>query len=324
VTHDVTEHLKTGRNALGVMLGHGWYSAEADIPPSPSHREPYGDRPRVILQMNVELADGSQFSVVTDRAWKTSSGPITYNDYSNGETYDARLEKPGWDAPAYDDSDWNRAGLLEAPSGKMVAQMIPPIRVMKTFKPVRLLKPKANVYVYDFGQNFSGWTRLRLSGPRGAKVTVKHGARVHADGSLDARSNLHNPPNSKKDYQRGRGGRRGWHHVARQADTYILKGKGQETWEPRFTLHGFRYAEVTGYPGTPTLGSLVGRHVRSSTETIGRFTCSNELINKIHQAACWTFKSSMQSFPQDAADRSERVGWFQWFERQRQWFSGRR
>jgi len=294
VTYDVTHHLKTGRNAVGVMLGHGWYSAEEDVPPSPSHREPYGDRPRVILQMNVQLADGSRLSVVTDQTWKISSGPIIYNDYSNGETYDARLEKPGWSTPPYNDSHWDPAVVLQRPSGKMVAQMIPPIRVMKTFKPVRLLHPKERVYVYDFGQNFSGWTRLRVRGPRGTEVTIRHGARVYEDGSLDARSNLYTL---------------GCTHVARQTDTYILKGEGEEVWEPRFTMHGFRYAEVTGLPGQPTLDNLEGRHARSSVETVGRFACSNDLINRIHRAACWTFMSSMQSFPQDAADRSERVGW---------------
>jgi len=294
VTHDVTDHMKAGRNAVGVMLGHGWYSAEADIPPSPSHREPYGDRPRLILQMNVEFTDGRTSSVVSDKSWKTAAGPVTYNDYSNGETYDARLDKPGWDTPGHDDSDWDQAAVLDGPSGKMVAQMMPPIRVMKTFKPVRLLSPKKGVYVYDFGQNFSGWTRLRISGRRGTKVTLKHGARVYKDGSLDARSNLYIL---------------GCTHIARQTDTYILKGEGEEVWEPRFTMHGFRYAEITGLPGKPTLENLEGRHARSAVETVGRFACSNELINRIHRAACWTFMSSMQSFPQDAADRSERVGW---------------
>jgi len=308
-THDVTDHLKIGQNAVAVMLGNGWYSAEDDIPPSPSHREPYGDRPILIMQMNIESTDGKVTNIVSDKTWKTAAGPITYNDYSNGEIYDARLEMPGWNKPGFNDSDWSYAQSAKAPGGKLVSQTMPPIKVVKTFKPVRILNPKENVYVYDFGQNFSGWTKLRVKGPKGTRVTIKHGARVHEDGSLDARSNLYNCPDSQEDYLKGKGAKEGWHHVARQSDTYILKGKALEVWEPRFTLHGFRYAEVTGFPGIPTLESLEGRHVRSAVETVGDFTCSNDLINRIHQAACWTFMSSMQSFPQDAADRSERVGW---------------
>jgi len=298
VTYDVTDHLQTGGNAIGVMLGHGWYSAEDDIPPSPSHREPYGDRPRLMLQMNIELVDGDSVSIATrilansaTDTWKTSAGPITYNDYCNGETYDAQLEKPGWDTPGYDDSDWQKAFLIEAPDGILTAQVIPAIKVMKTIEPVRILNPKENVYVFDFGQNFSGWSRLRVRGPRGTRVTLKYAARVYDDGTLDARSNSHP------------------RHVARQTDTYTLKGENTEFWEPRFTLHGFRYVEVTGFPGTPTLENLEGCVVHSAVDTSGNFTCSNSLINQIHHNICWTFMSSMQSFPQDAADRSERVGW---------------
>jgi alpha-L-rhamnosidase len=313
VTYDVTDQLQSGGNAVGVMLGNGWYSAEEDIPPSPSHREAYGDRPILIMQMNVEFADGHRVSVVTDDTWKTCAGPVTYNDYSNGETYDARLEKLGWDTPGYDDSQWSVAQIMDAPSGKLRSQPIPPIKVVEIIKPVGILNPRENVYVYDMGQNFSGWTRLRVSGPKGTKVTLKHGARVYDDNMLDARSNLYHCPDSEEDYRRGipRDGAvgTGYHHCARQTDSYILKGGGVEIWEPRFTLHGFRYVELTGFPGTPTLENLAGRHVRSSVETVGNFTCSNSLINQIHQNICWTFMSSMQGFPQDAADRSERVGW---------------
>lgn len=313
VTYDVTDQLQSGENAIGVMLGNGWYSAEDDIPPSPSHREPYGDRPTLIMQMNVEFADGDHMSIVTDDMWKTSAGPITYNDYSNGEDYNAQLEKLGWDTPDYDDSQWSKAQIMDSPSGKLRSQPMPPIKVIETFKPVRILSPRENVYVYDMGQNFSGWTRLQVSGPKGTKVTLKHGARVYDDGMLDARSNLYHCPDSEEDYHQGtpRDGAVGtqFHHCARQTDSYILKGEGIEIWEPRFTLHGFRYVELTGFPRIPTLESLEGRHVRSSVETVGNFTCSNPLINQIHHNICWTFMSSMQGFPQDAADRSERVGW---------------
>ena len=293
-SHDVTAHLGAGRNAVGVMLGNGWYAAEADVPPSPSHREPYGDRPRLLLQLEVELAGGGVVRLASGAEWKASAGPVTYNDYSHGESYDARRELRGWDAPGYDDSGWSAAQQVAAPRGRLRAQPLAACEVVETRAAQRVLRPRAGVAVYDFGQNFSGWSRLRVQGERGARVVLKHGARVHPDGSLDARSNLYDLHCT---------------HVARQRDSYTLKGEGVEEWEPRFTLHGFRYVEVSGWPGTPQAEHLEGRMVRNAVERCGSFRCSNELLNRIHEAAAWTFASSLQGFPQDAADRSERVGW---------------
>ena len=226
--------------------------------------------------------------------WKASAGPVRYNDYSHGESYDARREQAGWDTPGYDDSGWSAAQEVAAPSGKLRAQPLAASEVVETRAAQRVLRPRAGVAVYDFGQNFSGWSRLRVQGERGARVVLKHGARVYEDGSLDARSNLYDLHCT---------------HVARQRDSYTLKGRGVEEWEPRFTLHGFRYVEVSGLPGTPQAEQVEGRVVRNAVERVGSFRCSNELLNRIHEAAVWTFASSLQGFPQDAADRSERVGW---------------
>jgi alpha-L-rhamnosidase len=295
VVYDVTGYLKPGLNSVGVMLGNGWYSAEADV--SPSARVPYADRPRLLAQMNIEFPDGKTKIIATDETWKVSSGPITYNDLGNGETYDARLEQPGWDRPGFDDSRWNKAVLLEPPSGTLVAQLIPPARVVRTLPPVRALKAKEaemfmTVYVYDFGQTFSGWVRIRVSGPRGTPITLKYGTRIYSeDNTLDNRSNM------------------GPVQPARQTDTYILKGGGPEEWEPRFTLHGFRYVEVWGFRETPSLDGIEGRFVRSSVEPQGTFSSSNDLINQIHHNIQWAFMSSFQGIPQDAADRYERVAW---------------
>jgi len=284
VTHDVTHHLKAGGNAVGVMLGNGWYSSDNGNAPG---RQPYADRPKLILQMNIEFTDGESVSIVTDDTWKASSGPITANDICNGEDYDARLEKPGWRSPDYDDTGWDKAEMADPPGGDLTSQMMEPSRVMEVIKPVKILEVEENVYIYDFGQNFSGWARLRVSGPRGANVTLRHAGRLYDDHRLDARNN---------------GG-------ANQTDTYILKGEGVEVWEPRFALHSFRYVEVTGFPGAPTLESLEGCFVCSAVKTSGSFRCSNPLINQIHHNVRWTFMSSFQSIPQDAAERSERVGW---------------
>jgi len=223
-THDVTGLLNRGDNAVGVMLGHGWYSAEDDIPPSPSFREPYSDRPILLMQLNIELESGERLRVVSNNSWRTSAGPVTYNDYCNGESYDARREQPGWNAPHFDDSDWRPVQTLPAPSGQLDAQIMPPIKVVQTIKPVKLLQPKEGVYVFDFGQNFSGWTRLRASGSRGTKVRIRHGARLYADGSLDNRSNTYGCPDNRENYIAGRSDDgQGFLHCARQTDTYYFK-----------------------------------------------------------------------------------------------------
>ena len=317
-THDVTRHLRAGPNAVGMMLGNGWYSAEDDVPPSPSHREPYGDRPVGLLQLEVELEGGATARLVTDPSWRTSAGPITYNDYSHGEVYDARLEQPGWCEPDFDDGSWKPADLAAAPSGRLRAQPLPPIHVMRTIAPVGTTPaPLSTATIYDFGQNMTGWTRLTVRGPAGARVTVRHGHGLHPDGSLDNRSNMYSYADDVEFHLLAQGrGEPGFEdhgedydHHARQTDTYVLDGRGAKTWEPRFTLHGFRYAEVTCDGGEVALESVEARHVRTSVAETGSFECSDPLLNRIQSNVTWTFASSLQGYPQDAADRSERVGW---------------
>ena len=296
-TYDVTNLLHRGTNAIGVILGNGWYSAENDVAPAPVGRSPYGDRPRLILQMNAETSSGETRSIFSDTSWRTHPGPITYNDIFHGETYDARLEQHGWDTPGFNGGSWSSAALAESPSGVLISEMLPPERVVETIQPVKLLVPKDpegfwGTYVYDFGQLFSGWVRIKLSGPPGTKVTLKYGSRIFPeDNTLDNRSNM--MPGGE----------------ARQTDTYILKGDCVETWEPRFTLHGFRYVEVRGSSDLPAVESIEGRLVRSDIDSTGSFVSSNDLINKIHENIRWTFMSSFQGILQDAADRSERQAW---------------
>ena len=309
VSHDVTALLRPGANVFGVMLGHGWYSAEDDIPPSPSHRTPYGDRPRLLLQGVVEYEDGGQVNIVSDGGWKTAPGPITYNDFCNGELYDARLEKAGWDSPGYDDAGWHPAAAVDAPGGALTAQRMPAARVVETRPAVGMTSPSEGVYIFDLGQTVTGWGRLRVQGPAGATVTLRHGTCLYADGTLDARSNMYNAPDSEEEDRQGSSRDGEVHHGARQTDSYTLRGDGVEVWEPRFTLHSFRYVEVTGYPGAPRLGSVDGRVVHTAVGTGSRFRCSNELFNRIHSNVHWTLRGSFQSISQDAADRSERVAW---------------
>ncbi|MYJ35580.1 MAG: Bacterial alpha-L-rhamnosidase [Acidimicrobiaceae bacterium] len=316
-TYDVTRHLRAGPNAVGLMLGHGWFSAEDDVPPSPSHREPYGDRPVARLQLEVEFDGGETVRLVSDASWRTSAGPITYNDYCHGETYDASLEQPGWCEPGFDDHSWQPAEAAAAPSGRLQAQPLPPIRVVRTIAPTRWFASGTDATIYDFGQNMTGWTRLTVSGPAGARVTIRHGHGVHPDGSLDDRSNMYSYGDDVEFHleavARGEQGFEDhgeqYDHRARQADTYVLAGHGSETWEPRFTLHGFRYAEVACEGGEVTVESIEARHARTSVAETEGFECSDPLLNQIHSNVTWTFACSLQGYPQDAADRSERVGW---------------
>jgi len=276
-TYDVGKYLKKGKNAVGIMLGNG------------RHIEAYGyGPPKVILQLNIEFSDDTSESIVTDESWKVGQSPITENSIYNGEVYDARLEGLGWDTPFYDDSDWDAARIADEPGGKLVSQAsFPPIKVSKIIQPREITNPEPEVYVYDFGQNFTGWVRLCVSGPRDTTIKLRYAELLNEDGTLNVIPN------------RG----------AKATDTYILKGEGEEIYEPRFTYHGFRYVEVTGFPGTPVLESIEGRVVHSVVEPIGGFICSNPLINRIHKNVLWGQLSNLMSVPTDCPQRDERMGW---------------
>lgn len=275
-TYDVTDMLKEGSNAVGVMLGNGWYS-------EPGWERQYGDSPRLLIQMNIEFTDGSSMSIPTDETWKASSGPIPRNDLYGGETYDARLEKSGWKTYGYDDSEWDSAMIKENPGGKMVSQLMPAIKVNKTIKPVRFTNPKNGVYIYDMGQLFGGWTRLHVKGKRGAKVTIKYSARIFEDSGLIDKSR---------------------HPEPKETDYYILKGVPEgEVYEPRFTYHPVRYVQIECSPEEVTLENLEGKVVYSAIDMSGDFQCSNHLLNQIHQNVVWTFTNGLFGIPLDCLHR---------------------
>ena len=280
VTYDITDRLIAGTNAVGVMLGNGWYSE----PPSAG----YAASPRLLMQMNVVYADGSGTKIKTDRTWKVCRGPITRNDMFGGETYDARLEKPGWASVGYDDRKWDRAVAKAHPGGNLVSQLMPPIKVNQTMRPVKLTNPKPGIYVYDMGQLFGGWTRLHVKGEPGTKVTIKYGARLlEKSGLVDKRR----------------------HPAPKETDFYILKGDPNgEVYEPRFTYHPVRYVQVEGYPGEPTVDDLEGKVVYSAVDLSCDFECSNALLNHIHQNSLWTMTNGLYGFPLDCLHR-EHWGW---------------
>lgn len=285
VTYDATDMLQKGDNAVGIILGDGWYNQNRVW----GGKLCYG-QPRAILQMNIVLEDGTQHIVITDKTWKLADSPITLNNVYGGETYDARLEQSGWACPGFDDSCWHHATILEEPGGRLVAQMLQPIKKMKRIRPIQITQPRAGVYVYDMGQNFAGWARLTVQGPPGTEVVLRYAEEIDDSGMIDPSST----------------GTEHTHLV--QTDRYILKGDGVEVWEPRFTYHGFRYAEVVGFPGVPTLENLEGVVVYTAVDQVGNFECSDEMINKIHEAIKWTQISNIHSIPEDCPAR-EKCGW---------------
>ena len=300
VTFDVTKQIAAGANAIGLMLGNGRYYAPRIGVPINTRDFGY---PKAILQLNLEFDDGSRSTVVTDESWRvTTSGPIRANNEYDGEEYDARMESPGWDKPGasksgggksdwskpgFDDSKWEFSKVVGAPSGTLAAQMAEPLRVTETLKPLSVRKLKPGVFIFDMGQNLVGWCRLKVSGPRGTQVRLRHAETLNPDGSLYV-ANLRS---------------------AKAEDVYTLKGEGVEVYEPRFTYHGFRFVEVTGFPGEPTAAALDARVVHDDMERAGKFTSSSDLLNRIHHAMFWGIRGNYRSIPTDCPQRDERQGW---------------
>ena len=285
VTHDVTKQMRRGANALGVVLGNGRYFAPR--PPAGESTVSYG-YPKLRLQLRLEFADGTVQEIQSDPSWKlTDAGPIRANNEYDGEEYDARRELRGWAESGFDDRGWDSARAVVAPGGVMSAPMIEPIRVTETLRPVAVTEPKPGVFIFDLGQNLVGWCRLTVRGPRGTEVRLRHAETLKRDGTLYL-DNL---------------------RAAKVTDVYTLKGGGTEVWEPRFTYHGFRYVEVTGYPGRPPLSAIAGRVVHDDLERTGSFFCANPVVNRTWSNVLWGVRGNYRSLPTDCPQRDERQGW---------------
>ncbi len=283
-TYDVTGLIRQGENVLGAVLGDGWYSGYVGFG---NRRNQYGPHPRLIAQLHVEYADGSGEMVATDGGWKAVTGPIRQADLQMGESYDARAEMPGWDAPGFADAQWQAVTVEERGAVPLVAQNCEPVLVTEELKPRAITEPTPGVYIFDLGQNMVGWVRLKVRGAAGTEVRLRFAEMLNPDGTLYT-TNL-----------RG----------AKQADTYLLNGEGDEVWEPRFTFHGFRYVEVTGYPGKPTLDAITGRVAHSATPLAGRMETSSPLVNQLLQNIDWGQRGNFLSIPTDCPQRDERLGW---------------
>ena len=306
-TYDVTPMLASGRNAIGATLGDGWYAGRigiCHIVADGPLRGFYGTKLRLLVQMDVEFEDGGTETIVTDGTWKaTDDGPIRRACILDGEVQDARKQMPGWDTAAFDDSAWEPVEVQDRIDAKLVAQPNEPIRVTQELRPVAVTEPKPGVYVFDMGQNMAGWCRLRVNGPAGTTVTLRHAEVLDADGNI-YRDNLRMKP-----YAENRKLKWADQLGARQEDQYILRGGGEEIFEPHFTYHGFRYVEVTGLPAKPSLDALTGRVFHSTPPMAGKFECSSPLLNRLMQNIVWTHRDNMHGIPTDCPQRDERMGW---------------
>jgi len=283
-THDVSGLLVPGPNAIGVLLGNGRYFSLRNYDPL---TRSFG-YPKMIVQLEIEFHDGTHQTVISDENWKiTSDGPIRANNEFDGEEYDARMELDGWNRAAYSDAAWKPVQLVNAPSGRLVAQMNKPIRIMQLINPVKITRPKPGVYVFDMGQNMVGWCQLQVTGAKGTRIRLRHAERLRSDGMLYT-DNLRS---------------------ARATDTYLLRGSGNESYHPRFVYHGFRYVEITGYPGTPDLSTIVGQVVHDALDEHADFTTSNDLLNQIYKNVLWGTRGNYRSIPTDCPQRDERQGW---------------
>jgi alpha-L-rhamnosidase len=282
--YDVSALVKKGDNALGVMLGSGWYRGTLAWD---NHHNLFGRTLGLLMQLELTYTDGTKEYVNSDGSWKSSTGEITYSEVYNGEIVDARKEKKGWMLPTYTDDDWSGVRVLPASTENLVATWNEPVRKHEVFKPQRIFKTPAGELVVDFGQNLVGWVKLHVSGKAGDSVRIYH-AEV-----LDKFGNFYTD-NLRR---------------AKQEDIYVLKGEGVEQFEPHFTWQGFRYVRLVGFPGELKAENLEATALYSDMPQTGQFECSNALLNQLQHNITWGQRGNFIDVPTDCPQRDERLGW---------------
>jgi alpha-L-rhamnosidase len=283
--YDVTAFLKKGSNAIGVTLGDGWYKGHIGFA---GQHNFYGDTRALLFQLEIEYTDGSKEIVQTDDQWKSSYGPILGSDIYNGETYDARFEKQGWALASYkEDETWTGVRTLSKGKEQLVSMSGPPVKKHEQFKALKIIKTPKGETVVDFGQNLVGWVQLKAIGAAGTKITLSHAEVLDKEGNFYT-VNLRS---------------------AKQQNNYILKGAGEEVFEPHFTFQGFRYVKVEGYPGDLKESDLTAIALYSDMKTTGKFATSNPLLNQLQHNIQWGQKGNFVDVPTDCPQRDERLGW---------------
>jgi alpha-L-rhamnosidase len=283
-TYDVTDLLRSGDNVIGAWTADGWYRGRIGF--RGGTRNLYGDRIALLAQLEVTYRDGTTQVFGTDTSWRSAEGPIRLASLYDGERYDARDEQPGWSAPGFDDSTWRAVRTVERDPATLVAPMGPPVRCTEEVPPVAVLTSPSGNTILDFGQNLVGRLRISVRGERGHTLRLRH-AEVLQDGELYTRPL----------------------RLAAATDEYTLGGGGRETWEPRFTLHGFRYAELTGWPGQIAPGDVVARVYHTDMTRTGWFECSDPALNRLHENVRWSMRGNFVDVPTDCPQRDERLGW---------------
>ncbi len=285
--YDVTGLLQPGDNALGAILGDGWAVGHLGW----AHRQRYADRPRLFAQLEITLADGSRITTATDSTWKYQFGPVASSDLLMGEEYDARLELPGWDQPGYDDRDWYPVQVFDDPGMAIVATNGPTVRRIEELAPVSDPVDKGTFdssrHVFDLGQNMVGWVRFKGRAPTDTTITLRFAEVLNPDGTIYT-TNL---------------------RTARATDYYTFKADEEIVWEPRFTFHGFRYVELSGYPGEVSRDTITGVVLHSDMRPTGEFTSSDPLLNQLQHNIIWGQKGNFLDVPTDCPQRDERLGW---------------
>lgn len=281
-TYDVTSSIVEGTNTIGAIVGEGWALGTLGYHGKRNH---YSDKPALLMQLDLVYGDWTE-TIATDERFRVGTGGVRANSLYDGEHFDARMEPAGWDTPGFEDSDWQAAVPFTWDTAALVEPVGPPIERTEELRPVAILTTPSGKTVADFGQNISGWVRLSVQGDAGTVVTLRH-AEVMTNGEIDVETI----------------------RTAKATDSYTLAGAGIETWEPRFTFHGFRYVEVTGYPGTFTDDALTAIVVHSAMKRTGWFSTSNELINQLHSNVVWSMRDNFVGVPTDCPQRDERLGW---------------
>jgi alpha-L-rhamnosidase len=283
---DVTNHIRSGKNAIGTIVGNGrFYNMRQNTKP---HKIKTFGYPKMILQFEIEYVDGTRQTLVSDASWKvTSDGPIRSNNDFDGEEYDATKELGKWNLPGYKDANWLKAGLVTPPPGTLAAQMNDNMQIKQTLLPQKITSISPDTLMVDMGQNITGWIELKAKGKRGDKITLRFAETLDANGCLKT-ANLRS---------------------AQATDVYIMKGEETESWEPRFVTHGFRYVEISGYPGTLTPENCKGKMIYDDMATTGHFETSNPLLNRIAGNAYWGISGNYKGIPLDCPQRDERQPW---------------
>ncbi|MBK1881798.1 family 78 glycoside hydrolase catalytic domain [Luteolibacter pohnpeiensis] len=280
---DVTAQLTNGENVIGAQLANGWYAGHIGN----GGYQHWGVSPALFAQMEITYEDGSTQTVVTDGSWKMGNSPLNFTDFMYGEDYDARREVAGWNAPGFDDSAWSGVLLRPGTDVPIDAQVMEPAREVMEIKPISLSEPATGKWTYNMGQNMVGVLRLKITAEAGTKITLRHGERLNPDGTLYT-ANLRGAPS---------------------IDTYICKGGGEETWQPKFTFHGFQYVELTGISEAPTLDTITGIVIASDTPKTGELTTSDGVVNQLQSNIEWGQRGNYLSVPTDCPQRDERLGW---------------